>query len=464
MWKLALVSVLLVFGIAKYLGNKVEPEVPTLPRDQYWGPGKPTKIDESIRPFKIDIPKNVIDDLKNRLERTRSLRKPLEGVGWTYGINSDYFQTIIEHWRTKYDWTKRQALLNKYPQFKTNIQGLDIHFYHVKPTVPKDASVRVLPLLMVHGWPGSVVEFQKVIPQLTTPRPDRDFVFELIVPSLPGYGFSDGAVRPGMGSAHVAVIMMNLMDRLGFEKFYTQGGDWGSSVVTQMGIFYPNRVFGTHLNFCIVRIGSSMLWTIIGAFIPSLVVSDEHWSKMYPLSHHYSRLLEETGYMHLQSSKPDTVGVALTDSPAGLAAYILEKFSTWTNAEYRFSQDGKLLEKFTLDELLDNVMVYWVTSSITTSMRLYAESFNLEHRKLGTDGLPLHSPSACALFPHELTYSPESLLRPKYPNLIQANHLPRGGHFAAFEEPQLLADDVWSFVDKVEASRKTEKISKSTEL
>ncbi|XP_046418308.1 juvenile hormone epoxide hydrolase 1-like isoform X2 [Neodiprion fabricii] len=406
----------------------------------------------------------VIDDLKTRLSRTRSLTKPLEGAAWTYGVNTGYLQTVLEYWREKYNWTERQALLNKYPQFKTNIQGLDIHFYHVKPTVPKDRPVRVLPLLLLHGWPGSVVEFQKAIPLLSTPRPDQDFVFELVVPSLPGYGFSDSAVRPGLGSAQVAVLMTNLMNRLGFEKFYTQGGDWGSLITTNIGILRPTNVLGAHLNLCSSRTVSSTLWSILGSYIPSLIVSDEHWSKMYPLSYHWSRLVEEMGYLHIQSTKPDTVGVALSDSPAGLAAYILEKFSTWTNPEYRFGEDGKLLEKFTIDELLDNLMLYWVTNSITTSMRLYSESFNSAQQSLKLDSANLRVPTGCAIFPHEISYQPESLLRLRYSDLVQVNHMPRGGHFAFFEEPQLLADDVWSFVGLVEKKKKTKQTATSTEL
>ncbi|XP_046739168.1 juvenile hormone epoxide hydrolase 1-like [Diprion similis] len=464
MWKLTLVSLLLIYGIAKYFGSTGEPELPAVPSDQYWGPGQAHEIDKSIRPFKIDIPKEVIDDLKARLNRTRSLTKPLEGAAWTYGVNSEYLQTVLEYWRKKYDWTERQALLNKYPQFKTNIQGLDIHFYHVKPTVPKDRSVRVVPMLLLHGWPGSVVEFQKAIPLLSTPRPDQDFVFELVIPSLPGYGFSDSAVRPGLGSAQVAVLMTNLMNRLGFEKFYTQGGDWGSLITTNIGILRSKNVLGAHLNLCSSRTAASTLWSIVGSFIPSLIVSNEHWSKMYPLTYHWSRLVEEMGYLHIQSTKPDTVGVALSDSPAGLAAYILEKFSTWTNPEYRFSQDGKLLEKFTIDELLDNLMLYWVTNSITTSMRLYSESFNSAQQSLKLDSVYLGVPTACAIFPHEISYHPESLLRLRYSDLVQVNYMPRGGHFAIFEEPQLLADDVWSFVGLVEKKKKTEKPATSSEL
>nr|XP_046470969.1 juvenile hormone epoxide hydrolase 1-like [Neodiprion pinetum] len=466
MWKIVFIVLLVIFAVSRLFSSYADvPEVPNIPTDQHWGPGESRIVNTNIRLFKIDVPKEIIDDLNARLSRTRSLRKPLDSAGWTYGVNSEHLQTVLEYWRTKYNWTERQTLLNKYPQFKTNIQGLDIHFYHVKPTVPKGSSVKVLPLLLVHGWPGSVVEFQKIIPLLTTPRSNNDFVFEVIAPSLPGYGFSDAAIRPGLGNAQMSVVLKNLMSRLGFEKFYTQGGDWGSLITANMGVLFPDSVFGIHLNACFSFAPSATIWTIFGSFVPSLTISDEHWSKMYPLSHHWSRMLEESGYLHLQATKPDTIGTALTDSPAGLAAYILEKFSTWTNPEFRFSKDGRLLEKFNIDELLDNVMVYWVTNSITTSMRLYSESFNKAHFNLRIDSIPIHTPLACAIFPHEIFYQSEAILRSRYANMIQINHLPRGGHFAAFEEPQLLADDFWSFVGLIEKKEKTtQKTGKSSEL
>ncbi|NP_001128399.1 epoxide hydrolase 1 precursor [Nasonia vitripennis] len=459
MWKGAAVFLLATLAIGWHLRYQGPVEVPDLP-NQYWGPGKPVPDPKDIKPFKIDVPKEVIDDLNKRLDSTRSFVEPLEGSAWTYGISSTYLKTVLNHWRKKYNWSQRQALLNKYPQFKTKIQGLDIHFYHVKPQVPKDRKVRVLPLLMLHGWPGSIVEFQKIIPMLTTAKPDENFVFELIIPSLPGYGFSQAAARPGLGPAQMAVVFKNLMQRLGFEQFYTQGGDWGSLITANMAVLYPKKVIGTHLNMCFIESHKAHFLSLVGAYIPSLVVDSEHYSKMYPLSYHFGRLIEETGYLHIQATKPETVGAALTDSPAGLAAYILEKFSTWTNPDYRFRDDGGLLEKFTMDELLDNLMVYWVTNSITTSQRLYAECFSKANRELGVDKMPIFVPTACANFPHELAYRSETILKERFTNLVQFTHPPRGGHFAAFEEPELLANDVWSFVHKLEQRLSDEKRQK----
>ncbi|XP_012286942.1 juvenile hormone epoxide hydrolase 1 [Orussus abietinus] len=456
MWKETVVIFLISAAVVPFLNLSPDPEVPTYP-ETYWGPGKAQNASEKIQRFRFKVAKTTIDDLMNRLKNHRSLAPPLEGAAWTYGISSKYLDTIVKFWQEKYNWSQRLELLNKYPQYTTNIQGLNIHFYHVKPVIPKDRKLKVFPLLMVHGWPGSIVEFQKIIPLLTTPREDQDFVFELVLPSLPGYGFSDPAARPGMTTTAMAVIFKNLMTRLGFDKFYVQGGDWGSAITADLAILFPERVIGVHSNMCMSMATSVYIWTAIGSFIPSLVVDKDHYSRMYPISYHWSRVLEESGYMHIQASKPDTVGTALSDSPIGLAAYILEKFSTWTNPDYRFRDDGGLLEKFTLEELLDNVMVYWLSNSIVTSMRLYSENFQKDHMSSIITKLPIKVPSGCAIFPHELLYQPESLIKSRYQKLIHFNHMPRGGHFAAFEEPQLLADDIWSFIKKREDLLKKEK-------
>ncbi|XP_011879720.1 PREDICTED: juvenile hormone epoxide hydrolase 1-like [Vollenhovia emeryi] len=460
-WKSTTVIFIITCALISIFFRSTPIDVPDLP-ETFWGPERNKGASNEVRPFVIKVTKSVIDDLNERILKRREFVEPLEDAAWTYGISTTYLKDVLEYWRTKYNWTEREALLNKYPQYMTNIQGLDIHFYHVKPHIPPERkNVKVLPLLIVHGWPGSVVEFQKIIPMLTTPRPDRDFVFEVIAPSLPGYGFSQGAVRPGLGTPQIALIFKNLMLRLGFGKFYTQGGDWGSAVVAHMSSLFPNNILGTHSNMCLVMSKSSTIWRVIGSIMPSLVVESQYADRMYPLGYHFGRLLEESGYMHIQASKPDTIGAAVGSSPVALAGYILEKFSTWTNPEYRFRPDGGLLEKYTLDELLDNVMLYWINNAITTSVRLYAEQFRVMHMASRIDELPVDVPAACAVFPYEIMYQPESLLREKYTNLIQFNHLPRGGHFAAFEEPTLVADDIFKFVSTVEDTKK-KSVNKNT--
>ncbi|KAJ8877465.1 hypothetical protein PR048_021920 [Dryococelus australis] len=439
--KLVVLVVAILVGYL-YMSLTAVPPVPKL-ESKWWGRGQPQRVDQSIRPFKINIPQKDLDDLKQRLMQVPDLTPPLEGIGFEYGFNSKYLQDVVQYWRDKYDWRQRENFLNSLPQFKTYVDGLDMHFIHVKPkNVP--ANTRVLPLLLLHGWPGSIREFYSIIPLLTTPRSGVDFVFEVVVPSLPGYGFSQGAAKPGLGPAHIAIVMKNLMKKLGFDKFFAQGGDWGSLISSNLAALYKKDILGIHLNFCGSRSPISNLKWMLGSLWPTLIVDEKYVDRMYPVSTKFAYLLKESGYMHIQSTKPDTVATALRDSPVGLAAYILEKFSTWTNPEWMSRPDGGLTVKYKLDDLLDNIMIYWLSGSITTSVRIYSESFSKEDTDIQT--VPLEVPTACAIFPHEIIYQPETMLRDRYKNLVQVNHLPRGGHFAAFEEPKLLADDVWSAV------------------
>lgn len=428
---------------------------PPIPKIQpgWWGKGdrsQYTKEDTAVVPFKIDIPDKVIRTLHVSLNAT-VYPEPLEGVHFEYGFNTDYLKKVVDYWVRKYDWRKQEAAINGFPHFRTQMDGIRVHFLHAKPArVPK--GVRVLPLLMVHGWPGSFVEFLEAIPLLTTPVDGRDFVFEVICPSIPGYGFSEAPHQIGFGPTEAANLFDRLMQRLGFDSYYAQGGDWGSFIVTNMAILYPERVKGVHVNM--VSTLPFFKWAL-GAVLPSLVIdSKDHW-KMYPLWGKVTNLLEESGYMHLQSTKPDTVGMVLANSPAGLAAYILEKFSTWTDESGRQHPEGLLTRKFTLDQLLTNVMIYYVTGSITSSQRFYKENFSPRQLAYNMDYIPVLVPSGAAVFPNELLVIPENWTREKYRRLVSYTDMPRGGHFAAFEEPRLLADDVWKFVSIVEKLPKT---------
>uniref|UniRef100_A0ABD2WK85 Epoxide hydrolase N-terminal domain-containing protein n=1 Tax=Trichogramma kaykai TaxID=54128 RepID=A0ABD2WK85_9HYME len=462
---LLLLILLAAVGVALttiYLAPCSQP--PPVLEDTYWGPGKPpSKLDTSIRPFQITFEKQMIDDLKARLNNTRTLQEPLEGAGWTYGVNSKAVPGITEYWLNKYDFQKREKHLNKFPQFLTNIQGLDIHFIHAKPQLPKNRKIEVLPLYLQHGWPGSVVEFWKVIEPLTTPRPDRDFVFEVIAPSLPGFGYSQAAAKIGLGAVEMAHLMKNLMLRLGHQKFYVQGGDWGGIIVANMAAMYPEHVIGLHSNFCAVMRPWTFLKTYLASFAPSLFFTEYEISKLYPMGAKYANLLEESGYFHIQATKPDTVGVAMADSPAGLATYILEKFSTATHLDYRKRDDGGLLEKFGMDELLDNLMMYWAPNKAASSFRIYAETFNSKMAKYGMENVPINVPAYCAQFPNEITYQPKSLLSDRYKNLVGVAPQPSGGHFAAMEEPRLFADDVWAGVKTIRDKLRAAASKKSSE-
>ncbi|CAG9770472.1 unnamed protein product [Ceutorhynchus assimilis] len=440
-----------ILGYGLYVRISTVPEVPIYPENTWWGKGEHGKDDTSIRPFKIDVSKEVLDDLKHRLDIALPLQPPLEGVKQHYGMNSNLLQKIIDHWKTNYNWSERQKFLNQYPQYTTQIQGLNIHFIHVKPKVDKSSNVKILPLMLLHGWPGSVREFYEMIPLLTQPQNGRKVVFEVIIPSLPGYGFSEATDKPGMNCVRMAQIFRKLMQRLGHNKFYIQGGDWGSFISTFLTIMYPESVIGSHLNLCSCSTTMcSLKLLLLGTTFPSLIGTEEELPLFTPVGKMFTNLLLESGYFHIQATKPDTVGTALRESPVGLAAYIIEKFTSWTNPEWKDLEDGGLTRKFTYDQLLDNVMIYWITRSITTSQRLYSEMFNKEMLGQGFDNIPTPSqvPIACARFKNELANQPESLLRMKYSNLQQLNTYD-GGHFAAFELPEVLSNDIYDFAEKV---------------
>jgi juvenile hormone epoxide hydrolase len=308
--------------------------------------------------------------------------------------------------------------------------------------------------LVLHGWPGSFVEHQKLIPLLTDPK-DSDLNFEVIVPSLPGYGFSDGANRPGLGPAQIGQIMIKLMERLGHTKFCVQGGDWGSLIGTYMAAIYPQNVVAFHSNMCMSMHPRANLRILAATFFPSFFFSPEEKELFHPLTDRFIFYIRELGYAHIQGTKPDTVGVGLSHSPTGLAAYILEKFSTWTNEKGMSEFDGALTKKIGLDELLDNIMVYWVTNSITTSMRLYAENFSKHHYGLELDSVPVKVPVSC-IVPRNEGYmmQTESMAAETYQNLVSYKYASDGGHFFSMEHPDVLAKDFVPFVHAVEEKYK----------
>ncbi|XP_055594687.1 juvenile hormone epoxide hydrolase 1-like [Uranotaenia lowii] len=426
--------------------------VPNIEFYEYWGPGDGQNYKESdkIEPFQISYDEHVIKRLRSKLEDVPHLAEPLEGVAFEYGFNSVHLKEILEYWRTSYldRWDQREKFLNQYPQFKTQIQGLDIHFLHVRPPKVNNPKRRV-PLLMLHGWPGSVREFYEIIPKLTTRSDEYEYVFELVIPSLPGYGFSQAAARPGLSAAKIAVIMHNLMSKLGFHEYYVHAGDWGAVIGSLMGAFFPKNVLGVHLTMCVNLSPLASMKNIIGGFIPNCVVENEaHIPYYFPQMDKFKTLLAETGYMHLQSTKPDTIGIALTGNPIGLAAYILEKFSVWTNPSYLSLADGGLYKYFDRDALLDNVMIYYLTDSITTSQRLYKEYFSGEAIKNQYDRVPIKVPAACAKFRYELMHQTDWALRDRFQNLVQSNHFDDGGHFAALQLPDVLYRDIFEFVNR----------------
>ncbi|XP_038218066.1 juvenile hormone epoxide hydrolase-like [Zerene cesonia] len=440
---LPILSMIVALGASYYAYYKLNaPQAkPQVDFNAYWGPyPMDQKPDVSIRPFSVEFSDVMINELRNLLLHRRPFAPPLEDSGFTYGFNSNFLTRVLDYWQNKYNFADREKFFNKYNHYVTTIQGLDIHYVHIKPNVAED--VEIVPLLLLHGWPGSFREFYELIPELA-PRPEHNFALELIIPSLPGFGFSKAPVRQGMGPLEVAVVMKNLMDRIGHQKYYVQGGDFGHNIGSIMATMFTDNVLGFHTNMPILLSHPmGTIYMLLGTIFPSYIVEPEIQDRIYPLSKQISFILEESGYLHIQATKPDTVGIALTDSPAGLAAYILEKFSTWTNAENKKAADGNLLSNFMLTHLLDNIMVYWTSNSITTSMRLYAEAFNKKRLGNKFDMIPTDVPTWGIKFKHELITQPDIVLKLKYKNYLHTTVVDAGGHFAAFESPKILGQDI----------------------
>ncbi|XP_008281713.1 epoxide hydrolase 1 [Stegastes partitus] len=436
-------------GILAYMVHRSRRVKPVPLGEGWWGAGaKPLSEDEKIYPFTVQTSDKEIEDLHERIDRTR-YTDPLEDSRFHYGFNSTYLKKVVSYWRHEFDWKKQVAVLNQYPHFKTRIEGLDVHFIHVRP--PHRENQKVLPLMLVHGWPGSFYEFYKIMPLLT--QNHDGIAFEVICPSIPGYGFSEAPHKQGFDSLAAARIFLILMERLGFSQFYLEGGDWGSLITTNMSQMKPCCVKGLHLTMCMSTRGFKvMLSLIIGPYLPFLVgFSREDVRRLFPFfQKNVWNMLRETGYLHIQATKPDTAGCGVNDSPVGLAAYILEKFSGWTTMKNLDLEDGGLERKFSLDDLLTNVMIYWTTGSIIPSMRFYKENLqrNIDNRVDMKEGISV--PTGVAAFPDELMHCPKAWAEIRYRNICRYTLMPQGGHFPAFEEPQLLANEIIHFVKKVE--------------
>jgi pimeloyl-ACP methyl ester carboxylesterase len=362
---------------------------------------------EDIQPFTIAASDADLDDLKRRLRATR-WPNPEPVDDWSQGIPLAYVQEVCEYWGEKYDWRAREAKLNEFPQFRTEIDGLGIHFIHVR-----SKHEGALPLVITHGWPGSVVEFQKVIAPLTDPTAhggDASDAFHVICPSLPGYGFSDKPQQTGWGTAKIGEAWAVLMARLGYERYVAQGGDWGSMVTTMIGIQDPDHCAGIHLNMPVVGPDPATMNDL----------TDLEKATLAALQH-YERW--DSGYSKQQSTRPQTLGYGLVDSPAGQAAWILEKFWAWTDC------DGHPENVLTRDELLDNVMLYWLPGAAASSARLYWESFS----KMSMSDVEVKV--GCSIFPKEIIRCSRRWAEKRFKQIVYWNDLDKGGHFAAFEVP-----------------------------
>jgi pimeloyl-ACP methyl ester carboxylesterase len=374
---------------------------------------------DMIEPFAVRVDDADLEDLRQRLVRTR-FAEPVDGTGWDAGMPVAYLRELVGYWLHSYDWRREEARLNGFAQFRTTIDGQSIHFIHARS--PHDGA---LPLLLTHGWPGSVVEFLDVVPRLTDPPAfggRAEDAFHVVVPSLPGYGFSEPPRTPGWDVARIAKAFVELMARLGYERYGAQGGDWGAQVTTRIAAFDSGHCAAIHLNMPIgVRPTEPVQLT------------EEEQSDLTDMGR-FTR--EEAAYANEQGTKPQTVGAGLDDSPAGLLAWIVEKFWGWSDG------DGDPETCFTRDLLLTNVMLYWLTRSATSSARLYWET---NRSGVLNERLPfVEVPTGVARYPKEVLRWPRSWVEEQY-NVTRWANMPRGGHFAAMEQPELFADDLREF-------------------
>ena len=368
----------------------------------------------SVEPFRIAVPDDDLVDLRERLHRTRWPERECVD-DWNQGIPLAYTRDLAAYWADVYDWRAREAALNRFDQFTTEIDGLDIHFIH-----QRSPHADAFPLIITHGWPGSIVEFHKVIEPLTNPTAHGGRVedaFHVVCPSLPGYGFSGKPARAGWGIGKTGQAWETLMTRLGYDRYGAQGGDWGAAVTAVIGINHGHCV-AIHTNMPLGRPTS----------LDNLTPEEQEALASYA---HYQEW--DSGYSKQQSTRPQTVGYALTDSPAGQLAWIVEKFWSWMDC------DGHPENVLHRDELLDNVMMYWATGSAASSARLYWESFGA----FGTLGR-VELPTGVAVFPKEILRAPRQWCEANY-NITHWRTMPRGGHFAAFEQPELFVEDVRKF-------------------
>ena len=374
-----------------------------------------------INPFSIATTEQELADLKQRLALTRWPDEETPN-DWSQGIPLAYMKEIQEYWLSSYDWPSRLEQLNRWPGYKTEIDGLDFHFLHIESDSPN-----AVPLVLTHGWPGSIVEFQKVIGPLTDPASfggDDADAFHLVIPTLPGFGYSGKPAEPGWNIERIASVWDDLMLRLGYDQYYAQGGDWGAIVTAAIGLQNKGHCQGIHMNMPIAPPDPEQmddLTELEQRALAAMQFYQEH----------------DSGYSKQQSTRPQTLGYGLADSPIGQAAWILEKFYQWMDC------DGHPENIASRDELLDNVMLYWLPDAAASSARIYWESFG----SLSTEAIEI--PVGCSIFPKEIFQTSERWARKRFHQLLHFDVLDKGGHFAAFEQPKVFVDQIRSCFRKM---------------
>ncbi|HEX5806164.1 MAG TPA: epoxide hydrolase [Macromonas sp.] len=371
-------------------------------------------LKDEVRPFKINIPEADMADLHRRLD---SVRWPEQETvsDWSQGVPLSEMRKLVAYWRHQYDWRRCEAHLNSFPQFVTELDGLDIHFLHIRSSNPN-----ALPLVMTHGWPGSIIEFMKVIGPLTEPQNHggkAEDAFHLVLPTLPGFGFSGKPAATGWKLDKIAANWHTLMQRLGYTHYVAQGGDWGSAVTHALGRLHPTGLKAIHTNLPVVMPAP-----------PYDNLNAEEGAMLQAMAEYQQA---EAAYAIQQMTKPQTLGYGLADSPVGQAAWIFEKFLAWTDCQ------GHPLNIFSYDELLDNIMLYWLPNASASSARMYWESF-----AGGFMAQPVPVPCGYSIFPKEIYQAPRSWAEKCTPQLIHWNVLDHGGHFAAMEQPALFVKEL----------------------
>jgi pimeloyl-ACP methyl ester carboxylesterase len=360
------------------------------------------------QPFQVQVPQAVLDDLKDRLGRTR-WPDEVQGAGWDYGTNTAYLKGLLGHWQTGFDWRKQERAINQFAQFRAEIDGLKIHFIH-----ERSKNKNAMPILLLHGWPSSFFQMHKIIPLLTDG-------FDVVVGSLPGYGFSDIPKEKGMSVGKMAGLFHKLMtESLGYARYAVRGSDLGAGVIQQLGLMHPEALIGTHQSGTNPYVG----------YVPeNLSPAEQEFLKN---AQRWNQT--EMAYAQEHSSKPQTLAFGLNDSPAGLASWIIEKFRTWADTE------GNLEGRFSKDELLTNLTIYWATGTINSSMRLYYETARDQTAKYGR----VEVPTALLMSPKDLFPTPREWAERSY-NVVRWTEIDRGGHFLEWEEPELVATDIKAF-------------------
>lgn len=373
-----------------------------------------------VRPFTMQVQDSAIDDLKQRLANSR-WPDQVNDQDWSYGTDIDYLRQLCEYWQHDFDWRTQEAALNHFDQFLLDIDGLDIHFIH-----QRSPHSNATPLIITHGWPGCIVEFLELIPRLTEPEKfggNSDQAFHVICPSLPGFAYSDAAKEPGMATRQIAARQVKLMAALGYDRYVAQGGDWGAMITRHIADLDPEHCRGIHLNMVL-------------AFPPQDAedpMADVTEQEQQTLKQSQAFMREGMGYFKIQSTRPQTLAYGLNDSPLGLCSWLTEKYRAWTDC------DGEIRNALNWDQLLTIVSLYWFSNSIGSSTRIYLEESRNGHH------LPhISIPTGAAIYAKELVQPPKAWIEASY-NLIHLYKSDKGGHFAALEQPQLFAEDLWQF-------------------